>query len=193
MPRDRKNADNLPTLTVIAGPTAVGKGTVVRELIQRYPSVYLSVSATTRPPRPGEIDGIHYHFVSEEEFSRRAAAGEFLEWALVHGKYRYGTLRQPIEEALADHRPAILEIDLDGVRQVKNTMPDAQFIFVAPPSWDELVARLVGRGTEGPEERERRLRTARTEMAAADEFDLIVVNDEVNRTVGELATLMRLT
>lgn len=182
-----------PVLTVVAGPTAVGKGTIVRELISRYPQVYLSVSATTRKPRPGEVDGIHYHFVSDEEFTRRIEAGDFLEWALVHGQNRYGTLRQPIDEVLAEDRPAILEIDLDGARQVKKTMPQAQFIFMAPPSWDELIARLVGRGTETAEERERRLRTAKLEMAAADEFDLVIVNDEVNRTVQELATHMHLT
>lgn len=193
MPQINDREGKPPVLTVIAGPTAVGKGTIVRELTGRYPQVYLSVSATTRKPRPGEVDGVHYHFVSDEEFTRRVQDGEFLEWALVHGQNRYGTLRQPIDEALAEHRPAILEIDLDGARQVKKTMPQAQFIFMAPPSWDELVARLVGRGTETAAERERRLRTAKLEMAAADEFDLVIVNDEVNRTVQELATHMHLT
>lgn len=187
------NSCRFASLTVISGPTAVGKGTVVRELIRRYPQVYLSISGTTRPPRPGEQDGVHYHFLSDEEFTRRVEAGDFLEWASVHGHHRYGTLAAPIQEILTTGRPAILEIDLDGARQVKNTMPEARFIFLAPPTWDELISRLKGRGTETPAEINRRLRTAREELAAQDEFDAVVVNDEVNRTVDELASLMQLT
>lgn len=182
-----------PSLTVISGPTAVGKGTVVRELMRRHPEIYLSISGTTRPPRPGEIDGVHYHFLSEDEFTRRIDAGDFLEWASVHGRHRYGTLAAPIQEILVTGRPAILEIDLEGARQVKQTMPEAQFIFLAPPTWEELVSRLEGRGTETPSEIKRRLRTAREELAAKDEFDAVVINDEVNRTVDELASLMHLT
>ncbi|MDO5719832.1 MAG: guanylate kinase [Actinomycetaceae bacterium] len=181
------------SLTVISGPTAVGKGTVVRELIKRHPQVYLSISGTTRSPRPGEEDGVHYHFLSDEEFSQRIQAGDFLEWARVHGQHRYGTLVQPIREVLAAGRPALLEIDLDGARQVKKTMPEAQFIFLAPPSWDELVNRLEGRGTESADEMTRRLATAREELAAQEEFDVVIVNDEVNRTVEELASVMHLT
>jgi guanylate kinase len=173
-------------LVVLAGPTAVGKGTLVRALRDHNPEVWVSVSATTRAPRPGEVDGVHYRFVSDDEFDDMIAAGKFLEWAVVHGTHRYGTLRAPVEEHLAARVPSILEIDLQGARQVKETMPDALFVFVAPPSWEELERRLVGRGTEGPEERARRLETARDELAAASEFDLIVVNDELERAVDEL-------
>ncbi|RMI13080.1 guanylate kinase [Cellulomonas triticagri] len=179
-------------LTVLAGPTAVGKGTVSADLRARYPQVWLSVSATTRAPRPGEVDGVHYHFVQPEDFDRMAAEGELLEWAVVHGRNRYGTLRRPVEERLAAGEPALLEIDLQGARQVRQTMPDAQFVFLAPPSMDELVRRLVGRGTEDAEERARRLATAEVEMAAESEFDHVVVNDEVRRATDELVSLMGL-
>jgi guanylate kinase len=179
-------------LTVLAGPTAVGKGTVSADIRRRYPRVWLSVSATTRAPRPGEVDGVHYHFVSEDEFERMIADGELLEWAVVHGQNRYGTPRGPVEEQLRRGEPALLEIDLQGARQVRRTMPNAHFVFLAPPSFEELERRLVGRGTEGPEERERRLRTAREELAHADEFDDIVVNDVVTRATDELVSLMGL-
>lgn len=179
-------------LTVLAGPTAVGKGTVSADLRARYPQVWLSVSATTRAPRPGEVDGVHYHFVATERFEQMAADGELLEWAVVHGRNRYGTPRRPVEERLAAGEPALLEIDLQGARQVRETMPDAQFVFLAPPSMDELVRRLVGRGTEDAEERARRLATAEVEMAAASEFDHVVVNDEVRRATDELVSLMGL-
>ncbi|MCM3659859.1 guanylate kinase [Georgenia satyanarayanai] len=179
-------------LTVLAGPTAVGKGTVSADIRRRYPRVWLSVSATTRAPRPGEVDGVHYHFVSEEEFERMIADGELLEWAVVHGQNRYGTPRGPVEEQLRSGEPALLEIDLQGARQVRRTMPNAHFVFLAPPSFEELERRLVGRGTEGPEERERRLRTAREELAHADEFDDVVVNDVVTRATDELVSLMGL-
>lgn len=180
-------------LTVLAGPTAVGKGTVSADVRARYPEVWLSVSATTRPPRPGEVEGVHYHFVSGEEFDRMAAEGELLEWAVVHGRNRYGTPRAPVLAKLAAGEPALLEIDLAGARQVRAAMPEARFVFLAPPSWDELVRRLVGRGTEGPEERERRLATARVELAAASEFDHVVVNDDVHRATDELVEVMGLT
>jgi guanylate kinase len=179
-------------LTVLAGPTAVGKGTVSADLRARYPQVWLSVSATTRAPRPGEVDGVHYHFVTPEEFDAMAADGELLEWAVVHGRNRYGTPRRPVEERLAAGAPALLEIDLQGARQVRTTMPEAQFVFLAPPSMDELVRRLVGRGTEDAEERARRLTTAEVEMAAAVEFDHVIVNDEVRRATDELVALMGL-
>ncbi len=177
-------------LTVLAGPTAVGKGTVSADIRARYPDVWLSVSATTRPPRPGEIDGVHYRFVSDAEFDRMIAEGELLEWAVVHGRNRYGTPRGPVVERLAAGSPAILEIDLQGARQVRATMPEAHFVFLAPPSWEELCRRLVGRGTEGPEERERRLATARVELAAEEEFDVVIVNDDVHRATDELAAIM---
>ena len=130
-------------VTVLAGPTAVGKGTVIARLRERFPQVELSVSMTTRSPRPGEVDGVHYHFVSEEEFVRLVDAGQMLEWALVHGKYHYGTPRGPVDDAVKRGVPFLLEIDIAGVRQVRQSLPDAQFVFLAPPSWDELVARLV--------------------------------------------------
>ncbi len=179
-------------LTVLAGPTAVGKGTVSADVRARYPEVWLSVSATTRAPRPGEIDGVHYQFVDAATFDRMVAEGEFLEWAVVHGRNRYGTPRGPVLERLAEGLPTLLEIDLAGARQVRAAMPEARFVFLAPPSWDELVRRLVGRGTEDAAERERRLATARVEMAAAAEFDHVIVNDRVERATDELVGLMGL-
>ncbi|GAB2694545.1 guanylate kinase [Thalassiella azotivora] len=179
-------------LTVLAGPTAVGKGTVAADVRERYPEVWLSVSATTRPPRPGEVDGVHYHFVDDARFDEMVERGELLEWAVVHGRHRYGTPRGPVEQALAQGRPALLEIDLQGARQVRATMPGARFVFLAPPSWEELVRRLVGRGTEDAEERERRLSTARLELAAAEEFDETVVNTEVREATDDLVCLMGL-
>ncbi|QGN59343.1 guanylate kinase [Nostocoides sp. HKS02] len=178
-------------LVVLAGPTAVGKGTVSAYVRDHFPEVWLSVSATTRAPRPGEQEGVHYHFVDEPEFARMERDGELLESAVVHGQNHYGTPRHPVEAALAAHRMALLEIDLQGARQVRASMPEALFVFLAPPSWDELVRRLVGRGTEDEEERNRRLETAKVEMAAEDEFDVTVVNDDVRRAAQELVSLMR--
>ncbi|WP_277210217.1 guanylate kinase [Isoptericola croceus] len=181
-------------LTVLAGPTAVGKGTVSADIRARYPEVWLSVSATTRPPRPGEVHGVHYLFVGADEFDRMVAAGEMLEWAVVHGRHRYGTPRGPVVEHLAAGRPTLLEIDLQGARQVRDAVRaaglDAQFVFLAPPSRDELVRRLVGRGTEDAAERERRLATAEVEMASEPEFDVTIVNDDVTRATDELARLL---
>jgi guanylate kinase len=177
-------------VTVLAGPTAVGKGTVSAAIRARYPQIWLSVSATTRAPRPGEIDGVHYRFVSEEDFSRLIEDGQMLEWAVVHGRNKYGTPRGPVEEKVAEGRPVLLEIDLAGARQVRETLPDARFVFLAPPDWDTLVHRLVGRGTEDEEERERRLATARVELAAEGEFDVTIVNDSVDRAADELARLL---
>ncbi|CAN5622227.1 guanylate kinase [soil metagenome] len=177
---------------VLAGPTAVGKGTVAAAVRDRHPDVWISFSATTRPPRPGEVDGVHYHFVSDEEFDRLVADDQLLEWAVVHRAARYGTPRGPVEEMLDAGRPSMLEIDLQGARQVRETMPEAVFVFLKPPSWDELVRRLVGRGTETPEERERRLATAREELAAESEFDVTVVNHEVHAAADELVALMKL-
>jgi guanylate kinase len=131
-------------LVVLAGPTAVGKGTVAAAMRERHPEVYMSVSATTRPPRPGEVDGRHYHFVDDAEFDRMVAEGELLEWAVVHGVHRYGTPRGPVEAALGEGRPALLEIDLQGARQVRETMPEALFVFLKPPSWEEMQRGLVG-------------------------------------------------
>lgn len=178
-------------LTVLAGPTAVGKGTVAAYVREHHPEVWLSVSVTTRPPRPGEVEGVHYHFVRDAEFEAMVREGRLLEWAVVHGRAKYGTPRAPVEAALAAGRPALLEIDLQGARQVRETMPDALFAFLAPPTWDELVRRLVGRGTEDEEERQARLLTARVELASAKEFDVTVLNDDVRRAAEELVSLMR--
>lgn len=177
-------------VTVLAGPTAVGKGTVSAAIRARYPQIWLSVSATTRAPRPGEVDGVHYRFMGEEEFSRLIEDGQMLEWAVVHGRNKYGTPRGPVEEKVAEGRPVLLEIDLAGARQVRESLPEARFVFLAPPDWDTLVQRLVGRGTEDEEERERRLATARVELAAEDEFDVTIVNDSVDRAADELARLL---
>ena len=177
-------------LVVLAGPTAVGKGTVAAAVREQHPDVWISVSVTTRPPRPGEVDGVHYWFVGDDEFDRMVAEGEFLEWAVVHRAARYGTPRRPVEAALAAGRPALLEIDLQGARQVRASMPEALFVFLKPPSWEELVRRLVGRGTEDAAERERRLQTARTELDAEREFDVTVVNHEVHAAVEQLVALL---
>ncbi|QIK77438.1 guanylate kinase [Nocardioides piscis] len=175
---------------VLAGPTAVGKGTVAAEVRRNHPEVWISVSATTRPPRPNEENGVHYWFVSDADFDAMTERGDLLEWATVHGTHRYGTPRGPVELALASGHPAMLEIDLQGARQVRETMPDALFVFLKPPSWDELVRRLVGRGTETQAQQERRLATAREELAAESEFDVTVVNHEVHAAADELVALM---
>ncbi len=149
------------------------------------------MSATTRKPRPGEQHGVHYLFVTDAEFDRMIAAGEFLEWAVVHGRAKYGTPKQPVLDKLAEGRPALLEIDLQGARQVRETMPEALFVFLAPPSWEELVRRLVGRGTEDAPEQERRLETARIELAAEKEFDITIVNGSVQDAAQQLVKLVR--
>nr|WP_269155634.1 guanylate kinase [Kocuria indica] len=176
----------------MAGPTAVGKGTVSTYIRDHYPQVWLSVSATTRAPRPGEVEGVHYFFVSDAEFDDMIDRHDLLEWAVVHNLNRYGTPRHKVEEALAAGRSVLLEIDLQGARSVRQTMPDAQFVFLAPPSWEEMVHRLVGRGTETPEQQQRRLETAKLELAAQPEFDHTVVNDTVERAAAELVALMGL-
>jgi len=183
--------DGRSRLVVLAGPTAVGKGTVAAHISEHHPEILLSVSATTRPPRPGEVDGEHYFFVDDAEFDRLIAADELLEHATVHNSHRYGTPRRPIEEAVTSGRTVLLEIDLQGARQVRAAEPSATLVFLLPPSWDELVQRLVGRGTEGDEERARRLRTAKGELAAQNEFDFRVVNDDVARAAGEIVALTR--
>ena len=177
-------------LIVLAGPTAVGKGTVAADVRRTHPEVWISVSATTRAPRPGEVNGVHYWFVSDDEFDTMVERGELLEWAVVHKTARYGTPRGPVDAALASGKPAMLEIDLQGARQVRENMPEAVLVFLKPPSWEELVRRLVGRGTETEEERARRLETAELEMAAEDEFDVTIVNHEVHDAATELVALM---
>lgn len=179
-------------VTVISGPTAVGKGTVVQALRAEHPEIWVSTSATTRPPRPGEVDGVHYLFTSDAEFDELIAADGLLEWARVHGTDRYGTPAAPVRAAVASGRRVILEIDLQGARQVRGHLPDARLVFIAPPDVDTLVHRLVGRGTETAEQMERRLRTAELEMAAAAEFDHVVVNDDLGSTVTELVELLGL-
>jgi guanylate kinase len=190
-PVSPKLASPQARLVVLAGPTAVGKGTVAAYVRNHFPDVWLSISMTTRKPRPREIDGKHYHFVDDAQFERLREAGEFLEWAIVHGQAKYGTPRRPVDDALAAGRPALLEIDLQGARQVREQLPGSLFVFLAPPSWEELVRRLVGRGTESPEEREARLTTARQELAAQKEFDVTIVNDNVQRASEELVSLIR--
>lgn len=179
-----------PRITVLAGPTAVGKGTVSAYIREHYPEVELSVSATTRDPRPGEVDGVHYHFVGPERFAQMVADGDMLESAVVHGRNSYGTPRSTVLKAADEGKYVLLEIDLQGARQVKESMPDAHFVFLAPPSWDELVRRLVGRGTESAEEQQRRLETAKIELAAESEFDVTIVNDDVRRAAEALVREM---
>ena len=188
----REGRTELPTsrLVVLAGPTAVGKGTVSRYIREHYPNVLLSISATTRAPRPGEINGEHYYFVSDAEFDEMIARGEFLEWATVHNASRYGTPRPPIDAALAAGKSVLLEIDLQGARTVRKKMPEALLVFLLPPSWEELVRRLVGRGTEDAAEQARRLETAKVEMRAQDEFDVKVVNRDVGQAAAEVVELL---
>jgi guanylate kinase len=175
---------------VITGPSGVGKGTLIEKLLERVPELELSVSATTRPPRPGEEDGREYHFLTEEEFGRRVAAGEFLEHAAYSGN-RYGTLRSAVDDRLRAGRSVVLEIEVQGARQVRDAMPEAVLIFIAPPDPQALRERLQGRGTDSEEAIERRLRTAEGELEAQVEFPHVVVNDDVQRAASELEALVR--
>jgi len=184
--------DGPGTVTVLSGPTAVGKGTVCTRLRAEHPEVWVSVSVTTRAPRPGEVDGVHYWFVDDAEFDRLVATGQMLEWAVVHGVHRYGTPRGPVADAVRAGQTVVLELDLQGARQVARSWPGVRLVFLAPPSWEELVRRLVGRGTEGEAERERRLRTAREELAAQPEFHHVIVNREVGQAVADLVGLLGL-
>lgn len=178
-------------LVVLAGPTAVGKGTVAAHIRDNYPDVLLSISATTRAPRPGEVEGVNYYFVDDAEFDRMIEAGELLEHATVHNSYRYGTPRSPIDTALASGNSVLLEIDLQGARQVRKRMSEATLVFLLPPSWDELVRRLVGRGTEDALERSSRLDTAKVELDAQDEFDFRVTNTTVGEAAQEVVELIK--
>jgi guanylate kinase len=177
-------------LLVLAGPTAVGKGTVVKQILETARNVVLSVSATTRSPRKGEIEGQSYFFLSDEEFDHLISTGQMLEFAVVHGKHRYGTPRQPVVAALEAGKSVLLEIDIQGARQVKEHMPEAITVFIAPPSWDELVRRLKGRATEQPDEMIRRLETAKIELQGQSEFDHVVMNDDVAKCAQSVVDLL---
>jgi guanylate kinase len=176
-------------LTVLSGPSGVGKDAVVAAVRARHRGVWLSVSVTTRLPRPSETDGVEYHFADRAEFARLVETGELLEYAEFAGNL-YGTPRVPVVQRLAEGRPALLVIELQGMRQVRKVMPDAQFVFLAPPSWEELVRRLVGRGTEPEDVQRQRLDQARIELAAEAEFDVTIVNDSVERAADELVRLL---
>ncbi|MFV8164668.1 guanylate kinase [Mycobacterium sp. 134] len=178
-------------VVVLAGPSAVGKSTVIRCLRERLPDLYFSVSVTTRAPRPGEVDGVDYTFVSADRFQQLIDDGELLEWADIHGGlHRSGTPAQPVRDATRAGRPVLIEVDLAGARAVKQAMPEVVSVFLAPPSWDELVSRLSGRGTESPEVMARRLETARAEMAAKSDFDQVVVNRQLETACAELVSLL---
>jgi guanylate kinase len=174
---------------VITGPSGVGKGTLIRGLMQRVPGLHLSVSATTRAPRPGERDGVEYHFLSPEEFDRRVAAGEFVEHADYAGR-RYGTLRSELDGRLREGVPVVLEIEVQGARQVRASMPEAVQVFIAPPSLQALRARLIGRGTDDEAEVARRLEVAERELAAQPEFEHVIVNDRLEDAVQELTSIV---
>jgi guanylate kinase len=174
---------------VITGPSGVGKGTLIRGLLERVPQLGLSVSATTRAPRPGETQGVDYHFLSPEEFDRRVADGEFVEHATYSGR-RYGTLRSELEGRLRRGEPVVLEIEVQGARQVRETMPEALHVFISPPSREALRTRLVGRGTDPPEQVDARLRTAEGELEAQSEFGRVVVNDRLEDALRELVDIV---
>jgi guanylate kinase len=175
---------------VITGPSGVGKGTLIEQLLERIPELELSVSATTRKPRAGEVDGRDYHFLTPEEFRQRLEAGDFLEHASYSGNY-YGTLREEVERRLSEGRSVVLEIEVQGARQVRDAMPEAILIFIAPPDEAALRERLEGRGTDSSEDIEQRLRTAEVELAARSEFPHVVVNDELQKAAAELEELVR--
>lgn len=176
---------------MLAGPSGVGKTSVVALLRELLPELWYSVSMTTRPARPGEVDGRDYWFVAADQFDRLVASDELLEWAEIHGgTHRSGTPRRPVEQQLAAGRPVLIEVDLQGARRLRTALPEATLAFLAPPSWDELVARLTGRGTEPADVVRRRLDTAREELAALDEFDVTVVNHDVRAAAGELVALL---
>jgi guanylate kinase len=178
-----------PRLTVLSGPSGVGKDSVIETIRARAPWVWLSVSVTTRPIRDYEVDRVHYHFVDRPEFERLAAAGEFLEWAEFAGNL-YGTPREPVRRRLGQGQDALLKIDLQGARQVRQAMPEARLVFLAPPSWEELKRRLIGRGTDDEQTIRHRLEHAQEELAAEPEFDITIVNHTVEQAADELVGLL---
>ena len=188
--REHRDTRHQARLVVLAGPTAGGKGTVSTYIRENYPDVHLSVSATTRAPRPGEVNGVNYYFVGDAEFDRLIETGQMLETATVHNAFRYGTPRAPLDEALAAGKSVLLEIDLQGARSVRKVMPEAVLVFLLPPTWEELVRRLIGRGTEEIAEQQRRLETAKVELAAQNEFDHRIVNSDVSAAAREVVDLM---
>jgi len=185
--RTRENKRGM--LLVVAGPSGVGKGTLIRALLERHDQVQWSVSCTTREPRAGETPGVDYHFVSDDEFERMSRDGELLEWALVHGSDHYGTPLGPVEEALAVGRDIVLEIDYQGARSVRAALPEAVTVFVAPPSAEALTERLGERNTESAEAVRRRLRTAQIEFAYMGMFDYLLVNDDLERAIDDLEAI----
>jgi guanylate kinase len=175
---------------VITGPSGVGKATLIRGLMEQVPELELSVSATTRKPRPGERDGADYHFLTPDEFERRAADGDFLEHATYSG-HRYGTLGSEVERRVGQGRPVVLEIEVQGARQVRETMPESVLVFIAPPSRDALRARLIGRGTDTREQVDARMRTAEQELQAQSEFAHVIVNDRLEQATDDLVAIVR--
>ncbi|WP_183507231.1 MULTISPECIES: guanylate kinase [unclassified Mycolicibacterium] len=178
-------------MVVLSGPSGVGKSTIVRRLREQVPDLHFSVSATTRAIRPGEVDGVDYHFVTPEKFQQLIDGGDLLEWAEIHnGLQRSGTLAAPVADAVAAGHPVLIEVDLAGAEAVKRAMPEVLTVFLAPPSWEALEQRLIGRGTETPEVMARRLDTARAELAAQDGFDVVVVNSQLDSACAELVSLL---
>ncbi len=189
---DRHRPTGPGRVVVLSGPSAVGKSSLVRRLREQIPDLHFSVSATTREPRPGEVDGVDYHFVTPARFQQLIDDDALLEWAEIHGGlHRSGTLAGPVRDATASGRPVLIEVDLAGARAVKRAMPEALTVFLAPPSWEDLEARLRERGTETPEAMRRRLDTARVELAAQQDFDVVVVNGRLESACAELVSLVQ--
>lgn len=190
--QEKRNESWGPHAVVLVGPSGVGKGTVVNHILRHHPEVHLSISATTRDPRPGEVDGLNYYFLDPGEFDALISSGALLEWAEVHGSNKYGTPRGPIDAALSQGKSVLFEIDLQGARNIRKSMPEARLVFLLPPDWDELVRRLRTRGTETEEEISRRLESAFGELQAQDEFDVRIINRDVTEAAQQVVDLMGL-